>query len=347
MGLHRIFVGLLATCGLMGLGTASAALQFSTTEDVLRVWGKVDAGDVDLLKARLTPEIKTVVLTGVTGGDWTKGHDLGGLIESAGVTTVVHGLCGGWACPMMFLSGKQRMFNGVGRPEVHHLEFPFMDGNRAGYTYDGVSEAIISQWWHQHTKVSNSDLQIHHMSMFSSSGLVLDYLHFFPAQAHFSRGNVLHCSGELIKEKKKDHILADCLPVSDASALSKGIVTTDEPFTHSGLTIKPDVPALPASSYAKLEDAPDAKVGLSEECKGAYVRFLRYDSPRAFVVTNSGGCYAANAQAFQPHSQAMNSCSKAVGAKNCRFYAEDGDVVFVPFDQPLPTAAPAPVASKP
>ena len=134
----------------------------------------------------------------------------------------------------------------------------------------------------------------------------------------------------------------DCMPDKNATALSKGIVTTNERFTHASLEFKPDM-AVPASTnFAKLEDMPALK--LSDACKTAYKDYLKYPNPRAFVISENGACHWASPQTIAPYSIALNNCNKA-NNNTCRFYAVDDQVVFTPFNQPLPEAAPAKTAS--
>jgi hypothetical protein len=325
----RMIVGAILLLGSM---TTWADLQYSFNGDVLRVWGTAEVGDVDGFKDKLTPAIKTVVVGNINGGDWVVGRDLGALVAKAGVTTVVHGNCYGWVCPMIFLSGKSRMFSGAGRAAVHQLELPIIPllGN---YTCWGINCSTVMEWFRQRTRLSDADMAIYHKSLFvATNDSNPDYLHFFPDGAGFSHGDALHCAGETIAEKKGDFLLADCVPMKDATALNKGIVTTDERFVHPGLTIKADIAVPPPSGYARIEDLPDASLGLVGECNAVYRRFLRADAPKAFVLSRTGSCNATDAQAFRPYAQALDNCVRSKGVKNCRFYAVDDNVVFVPFD---------------
>lgn len=340
MKLQKYLAALLAAACLISAGAAQAELLYTTNGDVLLVWGKPETDDIQKFKKKLTPSIKTIVLTGVTNGTWELGRDLGAVIEDAKITTVIHGFCGGYACPMMFLSGKVRMFSGAGRPEVHRIEIPFMNSARTNWTYNGISATAITEWWRKHTDLSDGDMREYHESVFVPSNYsLLDYLDFFPATAKFSKGNVLHCSGEKFA-KLKFKSLADCMPVNDATALNKGIVTTDALFVHPSLVIKTDIVPPPPSKFAALEDKPAASVKLTDECAEIYERFFTLDSPRAFVVSDTGGCQARGAQVFQPYSMAMAACKKASTNGVCRFYAVDNEVVFVPFGQPLPESVP-------
>jgi hypothetical protein len=330
----RIFQLVLLAAMLVAPAMSMAALQFSTTGDVIQVRGTYQAGDVAVLKDKLTPEIKTVILSNATGGNWENGHDLAEVIEKANVTTVIHGICSGYVCSMMFLAGKQRMFSGDGRPATHHIQIPIIN-NLPSYTCDGVPCTAIPAWLRQHSKLSNSDLEVYHKSVFvSTTNRGSDLLEFFPSQANVSVGNALHCAREVMEEKQKDFSIADCKPIPGATALNKGIVTTDELFKHPTLSIREDRISPPPTDYAKLETPPDSKVTSSDECRRIYAKFLRNDSPRAFVVSSTGACYSRVAQNFHPHADAMNDCKKS--NKKCRFYAVDTAIVFVPFDQALP-----------
>ena len=316
--------------------TTSAALQYSTQDGVMRVWGKVEEGDVEALKVHLTPAVQTVVLGGVTGGSWESGRDLGNIIDKAGVATVVHGSCAGWGCSMMFLSGKTRMFSAAGRPESQMLEIPVIP-NLSNYTCGGVPCSEMNAWVRQHTKLHGADMEILHKSHFAATtNTGADELVFFPAQAKFSAGNVLHCAREVMEEKKQTFTLADCAPVMDATSLDRGIVTTDDAFSHPSLTVRKELAVPPATQYAALTATLDIHAALNDDCSSVQARFLRFDSPRALVVSDRGACFARSAQSPRPYADAMQAC-KASKAK-CRFYAVDDSVVFVPFDKPLVAA---------
>ena len=339
-GMRTLGGAMVLLAGLAVPSLAGATLQYSTQDGVMRVSSKVEAKDVEGLKVQITPAVKVLVLAGVSGGSWEQGRDMAALVEKAEVTTVAHGLCTGWACSMMFLSGKSRMFSGAGRPESHELEIPFIN-YLPNYDCGGYHCTDISDWLGRHSKLVNADLTIYHKSVFTATTVTPpDFLIFFPAQAKATHGNVLHCAREIMEEKKKESTLADCLPMPGVTALNRGIVTTDEGFTHPSISVRDDMAAPAGSGYAKLEDPVDIGVALNDECRAIYTRFLHSDSPRAFVVSDKGDCFARFANSLRPHAEAQKAC-KASKAK-CRFYAVDDKVVFVPFDKPLPRKAEVP-----
>lgn len=321
---------------MLGASVSFAALQYSTQDDVLMITGKAEASDKGPLEAKLDA-VSIVVLSNISDGDWELGRDLGRVLERRGVTTVVHGVCSGWVCSMMFLSGKQRMFSGVGRAEGHRLQVPFVE-ERANWQWNGILVGRISEWLRERTKLSYMDLQNYHKSFTSRPDkLEIDWLIFFRPDAQFSRGNVLLWPYELVvdaKEKGRRFLLVDALPKDDATALGKGIITTEETFSHPLLKVPADAKTMPsATTYAKLEDSIGEKLSSEDKCKEYYEDFLRMDSPRAFVISRAGKCWYADSTSFQPYSQPMNSCRKANSSSDCRYYAVDNAVVFVPFKE--------------
>ncbi|MBS1208255.1 MAG: X-Pro dipeptidyl-peptidase family protein [Proteobacteria bacterium] len=297
------------------------------------VHGKAEKGDADKLKERLVPAIKTVVLRSPTGMDWDIATALGKQIEKAEVTTVVHGGCYELVCPAMFLSGKQRLFSGTSRLETHWVSL-YIGENTFVLKDTTTKLSDIHAWWQNHTKLSGRDVSVYRESFFSvlPNSAPMDRKVFFPIQAKYQNGNVIHCSGAA-----KSQQFIDCMPVPDASALSKGIITSADLFTDPRLKEPQDTPAPAPTGFAKL-DAIDA-VPVGDNCKEIYKDFLKQPSPRAFYVNDSKGCGWQNAQSFTPNKSALSRCKQARPNGECRLYAVDDQVVFTPFDKPLPTAA--------
>lgn len=326
LGVSALLAGLLAY-------SPAHALQYSTRDGVMRVSGKYEGGDLEALRTHLAPDVKVVVLGDIQGGNWDQGRELADVIGHAGVTTVVHGTCSGWACSMMFLAGSQRMFSGAGRPESQRLEIPFI-AYLPNYDCGGYHCTDIPDWLTRHTRLTNADLRIYHKSLITATSVTPpDFLEFLPAQARTSGSNVRHCARETIDAKKAEFALNDCFPVPEASALNRGIVTTDERFTHRSIRVKDDTDVPPASDYARIDDPIDTGLAMNVECRALRVHFLHSDSPRAIVVSRSGGCYIRTAQNLRPYAEAMAACK--ANRADCRFYAVDDAVVFVPFDKPV------------
>ncbi|MDP5238135.1 hypothetical protein Q9Q94_01255 [Uliginosibacterium sp. 31-16] len=341
MKLQGLLSALIITCCMTMHGTANAALSYMTSGDMLKVWGKAEIGDVEKFSAKLTTDIKTVVLQSPDGPNWSLARDLGKQIEERKLTTVAHGACNTFTCAMMFLSGSQRMFSGAGRGEIHYVMLSFWEANTGsnhGVTPDGSTMDDVLTWWSSHTRLSGSDLRVYHESMFYSRGGEFRYDNkvFFPIDAKVSPATALHCSGEKEGKLGRGLYFSECMPVKDASALSKGIVTTNERFSHPELTAPADIQAPGPSNFAKLETP--LTLPLNDKCKENYALFLALDAPRAFVVGSGGACTMRNAQSLRPNHFAMDACKKAEGAGECRFYAVDDQVVFTPFGQALPKA---------
>jgi hypothetical protein len=323
----------------MGWATsAQSALTFWKSGDLMIITGTAAAEDVEKLKAALTPAIKTIVVRASGGTDFAPAKALSQIIEDAGVTTVVHGTCEQLGCSMLFLAGKQRMFSGVGPATAHTLTIGI--GEPTHVFADNTRVETMHEWWRSHTKLSRSDLSLYRESFFSTVGATskFDRKVFFPAQAKFSKGNVLHCSGNA-----KSQQWVDCMSVPDATALSKGIVTTDELFADARLSEAPDIAVPAATNVAALNG--ELTVLTSDRCKEIYRDYLKQDLPRAFVVSNQGGCHWTSL-AIRPFDRAMKACEKEVVAgKECRFYSVDNAIVFTPFDQPKPHAIAAPTVA--
>ncbi|NSL57057.1 hypothetical protein [Uliginosibacterium aquaticum] len=329
-----------AAAGLLTLGTAHAMLSFTQKNEVLMVQGKAETGDADRLQAALTPGITTLVLRSPDGNNWQVASALAEKVEKAKLTTVAHGSCETFTCAMMFLAGQRRMFSGAGRPEMHYVSLLFGDTTYR-QTEDQTAMSRVVSWWEDHTALSGKDLLIHRDSIFSTNmDGMYDRKVFFAPGAQHSLGAVLHCSGERAKKLGRYQYLSDCM-TAPGSALQKKIITTEELFTHEALTERADITPPPATQIAGLDSTPIAP--LSEKCIEAYKLFLKQDSPRAFVVGADQSCKWANAQVARPYEVALYACRNAkIG--ECRFYAIDDKVVFVPFDQAAPVIAAVPAA---
>jgi hypothetical protein len=351
MNVRQTIGSLLLAAGMTCSGAANAALSFLTTGDMLQVSGKAEIGDLEKLTASLSPEIRTIVLLGPDGENWSLARDMSAQIESRKLTTVAQGSCSSFTCALMFLGGTTRMFSGAGRPETHYVMLNFWEANTGssyGITADKTPMNEVLTWWSAHTKLSGSDLRVYHESIFSRIGgdFYYDRKVFFPDSAKVSPANVLHCAGEQEQKLKRRQTFPECMPVRNASALSKGIVTTNELFKHPNLSVANDIEAPAATTYAKLEDKLQLK--LNDACQAQYELFLKQDAPRAFVVSANGVCAMRNALSPRPNYFALEACKRANNPGDCRFYAIDDKVVFTEFDQPAPTpvAATAPKAVK-
>lgn len=328
-----------AICATAAISSAAnAGLSFFNRDDLMIIHGKAESADVAKLKEKLTPAIKTIVLRSPTGMDWATARELGDVIAAASVTTVVHGACEQLACPAMFLSGKNRMFSGASRPETHYVSLAIGEPD---FVFAGTQDKLreTMSWWKARTKLKGADLEVRHASFFSVTHFseTLDKVVFFPLQAKLPNGNAMHCSGSA-----KSRALIDCAPIQDSDALVVGIVTTAESFTNPRLTEAADTVSPPPSGFARIDDREALPAGHS--CKQFYAEYLRQPSPKAFVVNAQQGCSAANQQAFRPLQTAIARCQNSKGSE-CRAYAVDDQVVFVPFDQALPNSPTAkPVA---
>ena len=332
MKLYKLLAGLLAVASLLGAGSAQAALTFWSRGELMLIHGKAEQGDVDKLKLALTPAIKTIVVRSPTGLEFDIAAELARVVEKADVTTVLHGECAQLVCPMLFLSGKQRMFSGVGPAEAHTLSLLM---GETTHVIKGTSSNLgdIAGWWARHTTLGRAEIgkQSEGFIQVVPSHGKMDRKVFFPAQANFSKGKVLHCSGD-----ESSRHLADCKPVLGASAIARGIVTTDEPFVDARLTEAPDIAAPAATDHAALDADLNARV--SDKCVELYREFLKQDSPRAFVVSSRQGCWSTTL-GFRPRERALKACQKGqLSGKECRFYAVDDKVVFTPFEQDAPAA---------
>ncbi|MDO6388370.1 hypothetical protein [Uliginosibacterium sp. 31-12] len=339
----QLLHAMLAAAAMLMLSTTQAALSFIPKNEVLLVQGKAEAGDAERLQAALTPSITTLVLRAPAGNNWQVAAELAEKVEKAKLTTVAHGSCESFSCAMMFLAGQRRMFSGAGRPEIHYVSLMFADTTYR-QTEDQTPMLRVVDWWEDHTTLSGKDLLIHRDSIFASNmDGIYDRKVFFAPGARHSLGAVLHCSGERAKKLGRFQYLNDCMP-TPGTALQKKIITSEERFTHASLVEKEDLSPPPATQLAALESKPIAP--LTDECAERYKLFLQQDSPRAFVIGANQACWWANAQVPRPYEATINACRNAkIG--ECRFYAVDDKVVFVPFDLPAPAIAAAETSAKP
>jgi dienelactone hydrolase len=106
-----------------------------------------------------------------------------------------------------------------------------------------------------------------------------------------------------------------------------------EKFLESlGLPFKPvisvsDIPRLPPSDFAKLEDVA-AVPNVRDSGRKGYAEFLKKGLPRAFAVGGTGAWSWAN-EGDDPVARALANCAKH-NAAPCKLYAVDEDVVWKP-----------------
>ncbi|GAB2890727.1 hypothetical protein GCM10027046_19300 [Uliginosibacterium flavum] len=337
---RTIFLALLATIGIFTTGAAQADLSFFKRGGVMKISGKAVAADVTKLKEQLTPDIKTIVLYAPSNGSWTDIREMTDLIEKAEVTTVAHGTCSTLICSALFLSGKQRLFSGALRPEANSVRVAIGEGH---FPQENESKGTkwneVMDWYRGHSNLGYSNTKYLHKDFIRAPGVLpVEAKVFFPVSAKTSKGNTIHCWGN------KQNLHEDCEAVSDLDALKAGIVTSADLFLNAEeLKEVSDIAPPAPTSFAKLEDAPPSPA--SDACRDRYKDFLRYDSPRAFVITSNGGCYFNSAQTATPYRTPIERCKKERSTAECRFYAVDDKVVFTPFDQSLPEAVSGKTAS--
>ncbi|MEC5385863.1 hypothetical protein VVD49_09015 [Uliginosibacterium sp. H3] len=323
----RVIIGIAALC----VSISSDAMNYYKNNGVLKLSGKADASDLTKLKESLSPDITTVIVAEPTGAAWALSRDLAEIVENAKVTTVLQGWCEGFVCPAMFLAGKERMFSGIARPETMYVSLPISTGNFPPTGEDARRPwSDLTDWWREHTKLGRTELWPRHAPALRSSIVArVEHLKFFHPSAKTSKGSAIECWGE-----KQDFL--NCVPMSDnRDALDAGIITTLDRYVPADKKeITQDIAPPPPSTFAKLEDSPLKVEKLNEKCEATYEEFLRHDSPRAFVVSASGGCYFSSAIVFTPYSSAMGKCQKAT-KNDCQFYAVDDKVVFAGF-KPAP-----------
>jgi len=88
-------------------------------------------------------------------------------------------------------------------------------------------------------------------------------------------------------------------------------------FTKSGIVTRPA-----ASGFADIQDA--AKVPLSAQNQGNYLKFLSLPLPRAFAVSDKGGWGSSTGD--YAVGRALGNCQRY--GVNCKLYAVDNDVVW-------------------
>lgn len=294
------------------ISTNSSAINIFTNKDLVILHGDVIDGDDRKLEEALTPEIKYLVFRNMRGGG---GYDtmrrMFRVVKSAKLTTVIHGQCG-FLCSRVFLAGKERIFSGEGRPEMHSFRPNgafFSDGSASSEDY-----AFLK---------SNSNIP---------GSLIRDYaqqqkhtLLVFPSNTKFSSGSTAYgCDGKTYFSP------GNCLPLKEHNALNMEIITSDATYKSANLVESADLAKPPKTDFAKIGDAPALET-IHTNCRTKdYQDFLNQEMPRAFVVSK-GTCYRSNSTFFRPYKTPMDDCIKASGAENCKFYAVDDDIVFAPF----------------
>lgn len=313
--------------------SAFATLTLWKSNDLMIVYGKAEPGDAEKFKEALSPGIKKLVLKNPTGMNFDLAREMAKTVEKAEITTVIHGGCTELVCPMLFLSGKQRQFSGARPLTAHSLTLGI--GESSHVLSDSQTKiSDIHSWWQRHTELTRDDLSIYRESAFAiiENRSKFDRKVFFPSGSGFSKGEVIHCSGTA-----KSQNLVDCHAVPGATALNKGIVTSNDLFIDERLYESADTVPPSPSGFAVLAGSLD--VSSSDNCKTMYQDFLKQDKPRAFVVSNKQGCNWASL-GFRPNERAMQNCLKEpLSGKECRFYAVDDAVVFTPFGTPLPATS--------
>ena len=325
-GLSGLMGGLLLACAVVA-GPAEAMVFFKRS-GVMIIHSAYASGDEARLREVLTPEVRTVILRGPSGGGWNRGRELAGIIEKAGVKTVVHGVCAGLVCPMMFMAGKERLFSGETRPEATYVrlaiatgEFPDTAGEDRGESWSNLMD-----WWRNHSKLSYAQTRPQHQPLLQTTSPATESKMIFHPAARTSKGSVMHCWGDR-------QTVPYCEAVAETDALQLGIITSAELFRDSDvLKERPDM-ARPKAVEGRISDAPGSQV--SDGCNRLYAEFLRFDSPRAFAIGSGGGCSYRTAQSLRPYAEALAACTKINHGRECRLYAVDDDLVFVDFKQPL------------
>lgn len=84
------------------------------------------------------------------------------------------------------------------------------------------------------------------------------------------------------------------------------------------------IPPPPPSHFAAIDDVA-ALPTTNEKVRDAYRAFLKFDLPRVFLLSSTGGAMDTHG-GFDPLGRAMESCRQA--GQNCRPYAVDRDVVW-------------------
>lgn len=312
--MFRRFLFSLVGAALSSTFNPAQAINLNHSGDVLFVYGDTRSGDEIKLKEALSQQVKYVVLRHPMGNNWQIAKPLADVIADADVTTVAHGPCTSLSCSLMFLSGKRRQFSGVGRSETSYLG---LSGVFYLYGSRGEQPSIAANdFWQFKTEIPYSLRQKYLQDPAHKSSALL----FFHPAAQTSLGSSMACPKRMLE--------SDCEPLQNLDAVKAGLITSTERFTHPALIENPDLATPPATMFARLED-PLPLPRATDECKAVYQKFLKADKPRAFVVSDRGGCQFAHAQNFRPIKGAMEACERTGAA--CRIYAVDDNVVFTPF----------------
>lgn len=89
----------------------------------------------------------------------------------------------------------------------------------------------------------------------------------------------------------------------------------------------PDLPAPPASGYARVDEA-DRVPLRSERAREGYARWLAADAPKAFALHPGTGAWASAWGGERPNARALANCARHTGGQPCKLYAVDDTVVW-------------------
>jgi hypothetical protein len=89
----------------------------------------------------------------------------------------------------------------------------------------------------------------------------------------------------------------------------------------------PDMPRLPATGFASVEDATTIPY-ISESARRAYSTFLTMRKPKAYAISPDGA-WAWAEQGNDPLFRALAACNAQNLVENCKLYAIDDDVVWI------------------
>lgn len=210
--MKRIFVGVL---GLF-LALSAQAMNLLVQGNTLFASGPVEDDYGKFTDALAKPGIERVVLLNSPGGDLWTGMNVGRLIASKGLHTVVAGYCIS-SCSIMFMGGQTRSFSSVYPPRgtllgihgPHNLQTKRVNPLAAGQIYAFFKQQIGERF--------NADIINKALYEMEDAGALLRVYHPIRPPALLSH----HCRAVQTPRK-------DCTDFKDHDALTLGLITSTE-----------------------------------------------------------------------------------------------------------------------
>lgn len=270
--MYGVVVGLLWTLAAHGMG-------LSVQGNTVFAAGPVEEDYRKFVEALDHSGVEQVVFVNSPGGDLWTGLQVGRLIASRGLKTVVAGTCNS-ACSIMFMGGRERSFSDAFRPALtyvgihgpHNKLTQMVSREHAGQIY-----AFFKAQMGEHFNAAIINQALFEMDDAGAMLRVFDAYR-FPKIASY------HCKSVQTPRK-------DCTEFKGEDAYSLGVVTsvalTEVALPESlkekptlGATVLSKVVTDPEAFYADLT----ARQCKSDNCKRVFAEFASYKDHKALAI---------------------------------------------------------------